>query len=56
MFNHLDYLDSHAFASAPMERRRQLARMLNGYQKSVTTAALLDRKAADNLNAGFWRD
>jgi len=50
----LDWIQSSPFASAPMERRRQLQRCLAGLQPSVQTTPLLAQASPENLNPELW--
>lgn len=50
----LDWLLSTRFASARMERRRQLQRMRAGLQEGLKAAQILEKETADNLNPGLW--
>jgi FkbM family methyltransferase len=50
----MDYLCTHSFPSAEMERRRQLVRLLHGFQGSVEPSDLLARDAENNLNSQIW--
>jgi FkbM family methyltransferase len=50
----LNWLQSTRFASAPMERRRQLQRWRAGLQSGLQAAPILARVAPDNLNPALW--
>jgi FkbM family methyltransferase len=50
----LDWLQSTQFASAPMERRRQLQRWLAGLQSGPQAMPILSRVASDHLNPALW--
>lgn len=50
----LDWLQSTQFASAPMERRRQLQRWLAGVQSGLQALPILSREAPDHLNPALW--
>ena len=51
----LDWLQSTPFlASAAMERRRQLQRILAGVQLGLTPSPILANAAPDNLNPDLW--
>jgi FkbM family methyltransferase len=50
----LDWLHACAFASAPMERRRELQGIFAGRQQHVEGSVLLQQPAEDNLNPQLW--
>ena len=50
----LEALKATGFMRAPMERRRQLLRVLVGLQPGPTPDPLLETLRADNLNPGLW--
>lgn len=50
----LEALKATGFMRAPMERRRQLLRVLAGLQPGPTPDPLLETLRADNLNPGLW--
>jgi len=50
----LDWLQSTPFASAAMERRRQLQRILAGVQTGLMPSPILANAAPDNLNPDLW--
>jgi FkbM family methyltransferase len=50
----LDWLHASRYASAPMERRRQLLRIRAARQLTVEASALLQHESADHLNPGLW--
>lgn len=50
----LDWLQSTPFASAPIERRRQLQNLRAGRQARMTAPTLLQREAPANLNPALW--
>ena len=50
----LDWLQTTPFASAPIERRRQLQRIHAGLQRQRMRVPLLARAAPDNLNPELW--
>jgi len=49
-----DWLATTKFASAPMERRRQLQRMRAGLQSGPVENPILLRSSVDNLNPSLW--
>lgn len=51
----LDWLQASPFASAPMERRRQMLRVRARLQGELQASPLLTRAAPDHLNPEFWR-
>jgi hypothetical protein len=51
----LDWLHASPYASAPMERRRQLQAIFSGRQQSIQGSALLEQAGADHLNPHLWR-
>ena len=54
MLMRLDYLCSQPYRSSEMERRRQLVRLLHGYQSRIEPCDQLGRDLEDNLNAFYW--
>jgi len=50
----LDWLHRCRYASAPMERRRELQAIASGRQTQIEGSALLERAGADNLNPQLW--
>jgi FkbM family methyltransferase len=50
----LNWLLATPFASAPMERRRQLQRWRAGLQSGLQARPILSRAAPDNLNPALW--
>ena len=53
-FGFLDRLQQTPYASAPMERRRQLQLIRTGRASAVTAHPLLAHAAPNHLNADFW--
>jgi FkbM family methyltransferase len=51
----LNWVLATPFASAPMERRRQLLRWRAGLQPGLQATPILSRAAPDNLNPALWR-
>ena len=54
MLMRLDYLCSQPYRSSEMERRRQLVRLLHGYQSRIELCDQFGRESEDNLNASYW--
>lgn len=50
----LDRLQSSPFASAPMERRRQMQRWLAGLQPGIQVMPILSKASPDHLNPALW--
>jgi FkbM family methyltransferase len=50
----LEALKASGFQRAPMERRRQLLRIVSGLQQGTVPAASLARSGPDNLNPDLW--
>ncbi len=54
MLDRLEALRTTGFQRAPMERRRQLLRIVAGLQQGPVHAASLDAGNPDNLNPQLW--
>jgi hypothetical protein len=50
----LDWLQSSPFASAAMERRRQLQRLRARLQRRIEAPPILRQMSADHLNPEIW--
>jgi FkbM family methyltransferase len=50
----LDWLGSTPYATAPMERRRQLQSLRTGRQRQIDCSPLLRAEAPEHLNAWWW--
>jgi FkbM family methyltransferase len=55
MLTYLDWMRATPYASAPMERRRQLQQLQAGLIATIQPSPLLSVPAPEHLNSEFWR-